>query len=88
MTHPRFTVVHRQKFLDSLTELWLEFPDTQRAVDELEPVLRTIPDQAGQRFEHDGEEVWYIAHRTVEIIYFIHTEDCQVHLFSIRRKMD
>lgn len=85
MSHRRFTVVHRQEFLDKLTVLWLEDPSIQRILDELETVFRTIPDQAGRPFVHQEVELWYISHGPLEIIYRISEADCLVQLISIRR---
>ena len=85
MSHPRFTVIHRKRFEDELTLLWLNGSDVRVAMDRLEPVLRTIPDQAGRRFQHKGEKLWYLEYNGFEIIYAIRAEDCQVQLISIRQ---
>ena len=53
-------------------------------MDELEPVLRTIPDQAGYSFYHQDEQFWHLQHRAIEILYKIMDEDRQVQLISIR----
>lgn len=84
MTHRRFTVVHDPRFEQCLANLWLQNHDVQRAFDELEPVLRTIPNQAGELFLFEGAEYWHITHRMVELIYLISTDDCQVRLIDAR----
>ena len=72
------------EFGERLADLWLLDHDVQRSMDELEPVLRTIPDQAGQPLYHHDEQFWHIEHRAIEILYRIVEDDCQVQLISIR----
>ena len=84
MSQRRYTVVQRVEFEEQLAVLWFMDHDVQRSMDELEPVLRTIPEQAGQPLYHNDEEIWYIKHRAIEILYRILDDDCQVHLISIR----
>ncbi len=84
MSQRRFTVVQRAEFEERLAALWLLDRDVQRSMDELEVVLRTIPDQAGTPLYHQDIQIWHIEHGAIEIIYKIVDEDCQVQLLSIR----
>ena len=84
MSQRRYTVVQRAEFGERLAALWLLDHDVQRSMDELELVLRTIPDQAGYPFYHQDEQFWHLEHRAIEILYRILDEDCQVQLISIR----
>ncbi len=84
MSQRRFTVVQRIEFEERLAALWMLDHEVQRSMDDLELVLRTVPDQAGTPFYHQGEQLWHIKHRAVEILYKIVDEDCQVQLITIR----
>ena len=80
----RFTVTHESTFEKRLTELWAANHNVQAAMDELEPVLRTIPDQAGRGFFAHGKSFWHLAHQMIEIVYEIQEEDCRVRLIDVR----
>ncbi len=84
MSLRRFTVVHGQRFESRLAMLWLKDRRVQKAMDELEPVLQAIPDQAGKTFHFEGLEYWHITHASYELIYQILEEDCQVRLIDVR----
>jgi hypothetical protein len=84
MSQRRYTVVQRVEFEELLAVLWFMDHDVQRSMDELESVLRTIPDQAGYPFYHQDEQFWHLQHRAIEILYRIVDEDRQVQLISIR----
>ncbi len=84
MSLHRFAVVPGQRFENRLAMLWLQDHHVQKVMDELEPVLRTIPDQAGETFHFEGEEYWHLAHQSYELIYQILADDCQVRLIDIR----
>jgi hypothetical protein len=84
MTRSRFTVVHGQRFESRLAMLWLGDRHVQKVIDELEPVLRTIPDQAGELFYFEGAEYWHLAHQSYELICQILANDCQVRLIDVR----
>jgi hypothetical protein len=84
MTQRRFTVVTDPRFEQCLATLWLQDHDVQKAFDELEPVLRTIPDQAGELFLFEETEYWHITHRMVDLIYQISIDDRQVKLIDVR----
>ena len=86
MTQRQFTVVHGQRFERKLASLWLKSREVQKDFDELEPVLRTLPDQAGEPFLYNGKEYWHISHRSITVLYAILADDCQVHLIGIRLK--
>ena len=84
MSQRRYTVVHSPDYIDQLADLYLSNPDVQRSMDELDPVLRTIPDLAGYPLYHQDAQLWRIEHRAIEIQYEIVDEDRQVQLISIQ----
>ena len=80
----RYTVTHEKTFELRLAELWTANHHVQEAMDELEPVLRTIPEQAGREFMAQGRSFWHIAHQMIEIVYEIQEDDCRVRLIDVR----
>ena len=88
MSRPRFSVVHSRRYETRLAELYVEHHEISAALNELEPMLRSIPDQIGILFEWQGGEYWYVSYKCVEILYRIMADDCQVQLHYISWRLD
>ena len=85
MSTPRFSVIPGVGFHDQLACEWLKDHRVTHALNRLDMVLRTMGDQVGKSFLHQGRTYRYVRYRGYQLTYEVLPDDCIVRLHDIRQ---